>query len=188
MYFDLYSPRWHSDTIQLANEIFGEGYFVRPSEIAAEPGSVIVISQEENETLLGFAQGRVLRQGALQDYLERDMADIPPDIADADRKGALGVIQAIAVAPEHRRCGHGTKLIELLHDRLIGLGADKLIVTFKRGPGAAHVDGIMSRLGFETWQRLPSYWQARCDASEFQCIDRRSGCTCEALLYRKAIY
>jgi len=111
LYFDLYSPRWHSDTIQLANEIFGEGYFVRPSEIAAEPSSVIVISQEENETLLGFAQGRVLRQGALQDYLERDMADIPPDIADADRKGALGVIQAIAVAPEHRRCGHGTKLI-----------------------------------------------------------------------------
>ena len=188
MYFDLYSPRWHSDTIRLANEIFGEGYFVRPSEIAAEPGSVIVISQENNEALLGFAQGRVLPQGGLQGHLERDMTDIPPDIADADSKGALGVIQAVAVAPECRRSGHGTKLVELLHDRLIGLGADKLIITFKRGPGAAHVDGMMSKLGFETWQRLPSYWQARCDAGDFRCIDRHNGCTCEALLYRKAIY
>ena len=121
MHFDLYSPRWHSDAIRLANDVFGDGYFVRPSEIAAEPGSVILIGQENNEMLLCLAQGRVLPQGGLQDHLEGHMADISPDIADADRKGALGVIQAIAVAPECRRRGYGTKLVALLHDRLIGI-------------------------------------------------------------------
>ncbi len=188
MHFDLYSPRWHSDAIRLANDVFGDGYFVRPSEIAAEPGSVILIGQENNEMLLCFAQGQVLPQGGLQDHLEGHMADISPDIADADRKGALGVIQAIAVAPECRRRGYGTKLVALLHDRLIGMGADKLIITFKRGPRAPHVDGMMTKLGFEIWQRLPSYWQERCDAGDFRCIDRQNSCTCEALLYRKTIY
>ena len=69
MYFDLYTPRWHSDVVRLADKVFGEGYFVRPSEIAAEPGSVIFIGQEKDEMLLGFAQGRVLPQGGLQDHM-----------------------------------------------------------------------------------------------------------------------
>lgn len=188
MHFDLYSPRWHSDVIHLANKIFGDGYFVRPSEIAAEPGSVIFIGQEKDETLVGFAQGRVLPEGGLKDHLGGHVADISPDLADADESAALGVVQAIAVAPEYRQLGYGTKLVALLHDRLIGLGADKLIVTFKRGPGAPHVDGMMGKLGFEIWQRLPSYWQERCDAGDFRCIDRQSSCTCEALLYRKTVY
>lgn len=188
MHFDLYSPRWHSDVIRLADAVFGDGYFVRPSEIAAEPSSVIIIGQENDKTLLCFAQGRVLPQGGLRDHLEGLMADISPDIADADRKGALGVIQAIAVAPECRRHGFGTKLVGLLHDRLVGMGADKLIVAFKRGPHAPNVDGMMGKLGFEIWQRLPSYWQERCDAGAFQCAHRQDKCMCEALLYRKIIY
>lgn len=188
MHFDLYSPRWHSDVIRLANEVFGDGYFRRPSEIAAEPGSVLFISQENDEKLLGFAQGRVLPQGGLADHLEGHAIDISPDIAAADDEGALGVIQAIAVALESRQHGCGTKLVALLHDRLIGLGADKLIISFKRGPRAPHVDGMMSKLGFEIWHRLPSYWQERCDAGEFRCVDRQDRCTCEALLYRKTIY
>lgn len=188
MYFDLYTPRWHSDVVRLADKVFGEGYFVRPSEIAAEPGSVIFIGQEKDEMLLGFAQGRVLPQGGLQDHMGGHVADISSEIIDADEEGALGVIQAIAVAPECRRCGYGTKLVALLHDRLIGLGADKMIVTFKRGPSAPHVDGMMGKLGFEIWQRLPSNWQERCDAGDFRWIDRQNSCTCEALLYRKTIY
>lgn len=188
MNIDQYSPLWHSDAIRLANEVFGEGYFVRPSEIAAEPGSVLLVSQENNDTLLGFAQGRILPPDGLQNYLEQRVADIPPDIAAADIMGALGVIQAIAVAPECRRRGYGTKLVELLHDRLIGQGADKLIITFKRGPNAPHVDGMMRKLGFEIWKTLPSYWKERCDAGDFRCIDWHNACTCEALLYQKAIY
>ena len=101
MNIDQYSPRWHSDVIRLSNEVFGEGYFVRPSEIAAEPGSVMLISQENNETLLGFAQGRILPQDGLQNYLEQRVADIPPDIADADRMGALGHCQRKSAVPHN---------------------------------------------------------------------------------------
>jgi GNAT superfamily N-acetyltransferase len=188
MQFELYSPRWQSDVARLADGIFGEGYFVRPSEIAAEPGSIVLVSQEKDATLLGFAQGRLLPRGGLEEHLERRVSAIPADIADADSKGALGAIQAVAVTPEHRRRGIGTTLIEILHDRLIGLGADKLIITFKRGPNASRVDGMMKTLGFEIWARLPSYWAARCEGGEFRCIDRHDGCSCEALLYRKAVY
>ncbi|MEX2495890.1 MAG: GNAT family N-acetyltransferase [Woeseia sp.] len=188
MRFEIYSPRWQSDVARLANEVFGDGYFVRPSEIAVDPGSIVLISHENDDVLLGFAQGRLLPPEGLVEHLERRVSKVPTDIADADSKGALGAIQAIAVAPEWRGRRIGTTLIEILHDRLIGLGADKLIITFKRGPREFSVDGMMTKLGFDIWERLPSYWQARCEGGEFHCIDRHNGCTCEALLYRKAVY
>lgn len=188
MRFELYSPAWRSAVIQLAGEVFGEGYFLRPSEIPGVPGSVIIVGQERGETLLGFAQGRLLPESGLRSHLGPQVVDIPPEIADADGKGVLGVIQAIAVAPPYRRYGIGTKLVRVLHDRIVGLGADKLIVTFKRGPSAAPVDGMMGKLGFQLWTRLPTYWRSACESGDFKCPDRENGCTCEALLYRKAVF
>ena len=188
MPIEVYTPRWHDAVVGLADEVFGAGYFARPSEIAREPGSLILVSQEKDEVLLGFVQGQLLPRKALRDHLERRLLEFPPDIAAADEQGALGVIQAIAVAPEQRRRGVGTTLLRVLHDRLVGIGADKLVITFKRGPSAAPVDGMMRKLGFEPWTRLPSYFRERCDAGDFGCLDRRDGCTCEALLYRKAVY
>lgn len=188
MRIELYSPRWRRDVIRLADDVFGEGYFARSRELAERPGSIMLVSQENDETLLGFTQGRLLPQGGLEDHLEERVPDIPPDIAEADRKGVLGVIQAVAVAPPARGQGIASKLLLLLHDRLVGLGADKLFITFKRGQNAARVDGIMERLGFEHWKTLPSYWQGQCDAGDFKCADRGDRCTCEALLYRKAVY
>jgi GNAT superfamily N-acetyltransferase len=188
MKIEEYTARWHSDVIRLAGEVFGPGYFDRPWEIAIDPETVILVSHEDDDVLLGFAQGRLLPPGGFQAHLEHRVTEIPPEIAEADAKGALGAVEAIAVAAEHRRRGIGRKLLEALHDDLVGLGADKLIVTFKRGPSADPVDGIMSRLGFQRWTRLPSFWQQRCESGEFQCVDRHNGCSCEAMLYRKEIY
>jgi hypothetical protein len=61
-------------------------------------------------------------------------------------------------------------------------------VTFKRGPRADPVDGIMERLGFRLWTRLPSFWRERCESGEFKCVDRHNGCICEAMLYRKEVF
>jgi GNAT superfamily N-acetyltransferase len=184
-----YSPRWHDDVVKLADRVFGEGYFPRPWDAAKEAGATMLVCHEQDDrALLGFAQGRVLPRGSLGDYLEHRIADIPRDIADADARGVLGVLNTVAVAPEQRRRGIGTKLLRAIHDALIGQGADKLIVTFKRGPSASRVEGVMSRLGFAPWTRLPTYWQQRCDRGDFKCNDRRATCTCEALMFRKAVY
>jgi len=188
MRIETYSPRWHSAVIELADKVFGEGYFANPWELSAGPDSIMLVAQEANATLLGFAQGQVLPRRALQAHLDNQVRDIPEEIAQADATGALGVIEAVAVSPDQRRKGTGKALLLVLHDRLIGHGADKLIVTFKRGRSAAQVAGLMRDLEFEEWIRLPSYWKAACDSGEFHCIDRRNGCACEALLYRKSVY
>lgn len=188
MDIEKYTPRWHSEVIRLAGEVFGDGYFDRPWEAATQPESVMLVSHEDDERLIGFAQGQVLPRGSLADYLDRRVPDLPPEIAEADANGALGAIQAVAVDASYRRRGVGYKLLEVLHDTLVGLGADKLITTFKRGPSASPVDPLMAKLGFEPWLRLPSYWQQRCESGEFHCIDRRDGCTCEAVFFRKAVY
>jgi len=187
MRVEQYAPRWHGAVLALANEVLGEGYFVRPSEVAGAPGAALLLGQE-NETLVCFAHGSVLPENGLRDHLEGQLPELPDEIAAADRDGALGVIQAAAVSPAHRRKGFGSSIISVLHDRLVGLGADKLIVTFKRGQNVPHVDGMMGKLGFEPWQRLPSFWRKRCDAGEFKCADRMDGCACEALLYRKTVF
>jgi len=188
MRIELYTPRWQSEVARLGNRIFGQGYFVRPSEIAREADSILLVCHENDQELLGFAQGRLLPKDGLRGHLQPHVVEAPDDVAEADRNGTLGVVQALAVSPDHRHRGIGTKLVTILHDRLIGLGADKLIVTFKRGPSAARVDGMMQRLGFELWTRLPTYWREQCDNGAFQCVDRENGCSCEALLYRKAVY
>lgn len=188
MRIERYSPRWHDAVIALADRTFGAGYFSRPWEIAQEPGSVMLVCCEGDRELFGFAKGRLLPEGALHEFLEHRVSEVPEDIGEADAKGALGVIQAIAVAPGQRRQGIGTKIVQAMHDALVGQGADKLIVTFKRGASAAKVDGVMRKVGFELWMRLPSYWEPRCDSGEFNCVDRRDNCVCEAVFYRKAVY
>jgi len=188
MRFDLYSARWQGHVTALADEAFGQGYFSRLSELAAEEGAALIIGHEGDDELLCFAFGSVLPADGLRDHLEGQLPDLPGDILEADQDGALGVIRAVAVSPAHRRSGYGTKLIALMHDRLVGMGADKLIVCFKRSPNVPHVDGMMGKLGFEVWQRLPSFWRERCDAGQFHCSDRQGSCNCEALLYRKTIF
>jgi GNAT superfamily N-acetyltransferase len=188
MPIELYSAQWQESVTRLATETFGEGFFGNPSRVANEPDSVIVLSQTEGDTLTGFVQGQVWPRGKLHDLLDARATEIPAELAQADEQGALGVIQAVAVAPEHRRRGIAATLLGVLHDKLVGLGADKLIVIFKRGPSAKTVDTMMGKLGFEAWTSIPAYWRERCDAGEVNCVDRGDACCCEALIYRKVVY
>lgn len=188
MRFDLYSARWQSHVTALSDEIFGEGYITNPSELSSSEGAVLIIGHEGDDELICFALGSVLPADGLRTHLEGHLVDVTADIAKADRNGALGVVQAVAVSPANRRSGYGTKLIGLMHDKLVGMGADTLIVSFKRRPNVPHVDGMMGKLGFRVLQRLPSFWRERCDTGEFHCADRRNVCTCEALLYCKTIF
>ena len=185
---EIFSPRWRADVQQLADQIFGEGFFAERIELAKDPNALLLVSQERDQALLGFAFGQLWPQGALRELLEPLSMPIPTELADADENGVLGAIQGVAVASEHRKRGIATTLLRVLHDRLVGLGADKLIVIFKRGPSASPVDTVMGKVGFEPWTSIPSYWQGDCDAGSFACVDRQASCACEALLYRKAVY
>jgi GNAT superfamily N-acetyltransferase len=185
---EIFSPRWQDDVVRLADEILGEGFLATPSEVAREPNALFLVNREKDETLAGFAFGQLWPSGELGQLLEPLGIEIPADLVEADEAGTLGVIQGVAVAPGHRKRGIATSLLHVLHDRLVGLGADKLIVIFKRGPSASPVDNVMAKIAFEPWISIPAYWRERCDAGEFGCVDRRDGCGCVALIYRKAVY
>lgn len=188
MWIERYEPRWHSQVIDLGNAVFGEGYFSEPWFRAQKLDSIMFVAHDDDATVFGFAHGRVLPKDSLGVYLGPDVADIPAEIREADAAGNLGAIDVVAVAADHRRQGVGLALLHATHDALIGAGADKLLVTFKRGPMAVRVDGIMHSLGFDLWRKLPSYWREKCDRGEFKCVDRRDRCVCEAMLFRKSIY
>ena len=189
MWVERYEPRWHSQLIELSKMTFGEGYFSNPWLQVQNPGSLMYIAREGDEDIIGFTHGMLLEKGTLREYLGPGVTDYPPEILDADKKGNLAVIDVVAVAPGQRRKGVGFSLLQALHDGLIGVGADKLLVTFRRGPGASNVHGLMQSLGFDLWHKLPSYWHEACVRGDFKCADRKGGeCVCEAMVFRKSVY
>lgn len=188
MRFEAYTPSWQNEVAALADRVFGDGYFADRSRIAGAPGTCISLCIGDDGRLAGFARGRVLPQGGFGDFLEHKVEDVPEDLMAADAAGVIGTILTVAVAPEYQGEGVGTKLLTILHDQLVGQGGDKLIATFKSGPGARNVAGIMDRLGFQFWTRLETYERKRCDGGEFKCAHRTDRCHCEALFYRKIVY
>lgn len=183
-----YSARWHSEIVALADEIFGKGFFDLSSAISDESGVSIFVNVDREGSPVGFACGRILAKGKLSEMLLGADIDISADIAKADTEGALGVIETVGVAREYRAGGIGTSLVTAVHDTLVGEGADKVMVVFKRNSNATPVEGMMQRLGFEFWTRLPTFWKQPCDNGAFRCVDRLHDCSCSALLYRKTVY
>ncbi|NNE82510.1 MAG: GNAT family N-acetyltransferase [Alphaproteobacteria bacterium] len=187
MNYEKYSPHWQEQVREVADGVLGINYFGKSSEIAREPDTHLIVCIDDNQ-LLGFALGRLLPKSGLRDFLEHRVDFVPEGFDAADLAGAFGVIQSVAVAPEHRGKGIGTGLISRLHDILVGHGADKMIATFKQGPSSSRIEGAMQQIGFKYWLRLKTNFQERCDQGEFVCADRTEKCNCEAVFYRKTIY
>ena len=188
IYFEEYSPTRQGQVTALADRVFGDGFFPRPGEIARDADTRFVLCLSDDDELIGFVFGRLLPPNGLRDFLQGQIEDIPEDIAAADAKGVLAVIQTIAVAPEHQGEGVGTKLLEIIHDTLVGLGGDTLIVFFRRNPGSPGVDQLMHKLGFELWAESGSFLRDRCDRGQFRCVARTDRCNCKALFYHKPVF
>ena len=187
MKFEKYSPNWQRQVREVADDVLGAGYFGKSSEIAREPNTHLIVCIDNNQ-LLGFAHGRLLPKRGLRDFLEQRVDFVSNDFDEADLAGAFGVIQSIAVAPDHQGKGVGTGLISRLHDLLVGHGADKMIASFKSGPSSSPIEGIMQRMKFEYWLRLETTFRERCNQGKFVCGDRTDKCNCEAIFYQKTIY
>lgn len=183
-----YGAENRDELVALADSVLGEGFFRNPAEVGRSSNTCVLVALDNDNRLVGFIRGRLLGADGLPEFLENRVPEVPEDIAQADAEGTLGVIETVVVNPECRRRGVGTKLLLVIHDTIIGMGADKLIATFKRGPREGYVDTLMEKLDFQYWTRLPSYWQARCERGDFVCAGRDAKCNCEAVLYRKKVF
>lgn len=188
MYIEDYTPARQGAVLALAERVLGAGFFESPSRILRDPEGVILVAVGDDKSVIGFVLGRLLGAGQLRDFVGDRIAEIPEELVDADAKGVLGVIQTVAVDPDHQGEGVGTKLMAAVHDTIIGHGADKLIVTFKRGPNVPHVHSWMEKQGFTFWTKAPSFWKERCDLGDFKCPARQESCQCEATFYRKQVF
>lgn len=187
MEYQKYSAHWQRQVRLVADRVLGTGYFGKSSEIVREPNTHMLVCVDKDD-LLGFSHGRLLPKRGLRDYLEHRVDFVPDSLDSADNTGAFGVIQSLAVAPEHQGKGVGSGLLSRLHDLLVGHGADKIIASFKHGPSSTPIHGIMKRMGFEFWLRLETNFRDRCNEGEFACPDRTDQCNCDALFFRKNIY
>jgi GNAT superfamily N-acetyltransferase len=189
MWIGRYEPRWHRQVVQLAGKVFGEGHLSSPWEKLQQPDSLMFVAlDDDDDTVLGFAHGAILPKDTLRAFLGPAVGDFPEDIAQADAEGNLAVIDTVAVSAEARRKGIGYSLLQATQNALIGAGADKLVISFKRGPASTSVDGLMKSLDYDLWEKLPSYWRDECNRGDFKCVERTDQCVCEAMLFRKSVY
>ena len=65
-----------------------------------------------------------MKKGTLAAFLENRVSEFPDDLREADTEGTIGVIQTIGVLPEYRGERIGSKLLNIVHDKLVGLGGD----------------------------------------------------------------
>ncbi len=105
MRIEEYSPRWQAKVGALADRVLGTGFFESPSQIQRDSESCVFVAIDKEDEVAGFIRGQVLPKGGLRDFLEHRLPDIPEDLDKADAEGALGVIQTVVVAPEHRDAG-----------------------------------------------------------------------------------
>ncbi|MEM7123786.1 MAG: GNAT family N-acetyltransferase [Pseudomonadota bacterium] len=171
MHIEEYRSSQQEEVAALTDSIFGEGFFEGPGDDWRNPDTLALVAIEDDH-VVGFASGRLLPEHGLAGFLDNQIKDVPADIAEADSKGRLGVIEAVAVALEHRGEGIGTKLLRVLHDHIVGYGADKLIVTFRQGPSSSRVKDLMERLGYEFWTSMDSYWKTPGDDGEPGGVER----------------
>ena len=189
MQVETYSQHWRSAVSAMADKVLGDKYFATPTQIGEEPDSCMFVAVTKDDELAGFIRGRLLPKDGLKDYAEGKVTDLPVDIQKADSRGALGVMETVIVAPEHRGKGVATKLLQVAHDAVVGLGGDVLIVSFKRGhhsPQRGPLDG--QNWDSSSGSRWIPFGRDRCDAGEFKCVDRQDKCVCEGLFYRKPVF
>ena len=106
MWIARYEPRWHSQVVKLATEVFGEGHLSSPWEKLQQPDSLMFVAcDDDDDSVLGFAHGSILPEKTLARFLGPGIEDIPEDIAEADAEGNLAVIDVVAVSPAARRIG-----------------------------------------------------------------------------------
>ena len=130
---------------------------------------------------MGFVQYHLLPQGQLYTALPH----LPPRPTFAKATAAL--LHNIAVAPAWQRQGVGLRLVQHAVQACRAQGATLLLAeAWQHGtPPRTNVGTVLTAAGFLPCGTAPHYWRSACDAGQFECPARTTGCACSAVFYYK---
>lgn len=141
--------------LDIADEAFGRGYI---SKADLKEFSPIVVEELETEEVKGFTLARITERGE-------------------------GIIKAVAISPENRGRGYGTKLLEFLMDKLptpISVCAWQ-----KSGEPDAAISPLLLSAKFELTGSVEEYWFADSVTRDYDCTHCKGKCRCTAKMYIK---
>lgn len=176
--------------LKQASEIYdislGQNYI--PSEdlskYASDPKRFILIGAIINQTLLGVMLAYPLDKKTAEEYTHAlQQHNIPTTLPE----NAVGLIKSLAVRPEYRHRGIGTKLTIESIVRLKEMSCDFFLAVSWVSNKPDSSQKMFEKLGFKNILSVPDYWTQDSIKEGYQCPNCGNPCHCTANFYfRKA--
>jgi len=148
---------------------------------------VIWVAMDIEGTVIAFLGGFVCDAGEASRTLRIPLSQMPAALANADRFGAVGVIETICVRPRWQRQGLGVRLIRLAEQDLEDQGAGVVAIPGWKVGNRVNIACAAIKCGYSHELTVAGLWATECDAGSYACCERRDRCVCEAAFYVKKI-
>ena len=172
--------------LQQASEIYdislGQSY-ISPEDLlkyAAKPDSHILLGSEVNQTLLGVMLAYPLDSKTTQEYAHTfQQHNIPITLTEYN----VGLIKSVAVRPEYRHQGIGTKLTIESMIRLKEMSCDLFLAVSWVSNRPDSSQEMFDKLGFKNILSVPDYWTKDSIKEGYLCPNCGNPCHCSANFY-----
>lgn len=168
--------------LSIADHQFGPGY-VKESDVAPDAGNLVLVAVDAGR-VVGFAVGEH-RTDHL--HLSPDLTERPKSVADANSRGCLGQIKTLAVEERYQGRGVGYELFVRMENALRKKGVDMALVPAWASPEGINIEGILNLNDYVQHSYAERHWKDECEANEFECPYKESGCRCDLVWYRKPL-
>lgn len=96
-----------------------------------------------------------------------------------------GILKMFAISKEYQGKGLGSRLLIEMENRLISMGAKKLIVPAWRDCNGINIEKLLNKFGYRKNLEVFDYWRKDCDKGCFKCPSRTNKCNCSAVFFIK---
>lgn len=176
--------------LKQASEIYdislGQKY-IPPDDLlrySSNPSQFILLGAGIDEKLLGVMLAYPLDKETVNEY-SRLFQEYNLPLSFSTLK--IGLIKSVAVRPEYRHRGIGTKLTIQSMIRLKKMSCDFFLAVSWISNRPDSSQGMFEKLGFENMLNIPNYWTQDSIEKGYSCPNCGNPCHCTASFYlRKA--
>ena len=174
------------DLLSQAAEIYdislGQKY-IAPDDLlyyASHPDQFILLGELQQQKLLGVMLAYPLSQAVADEYDHTfEEHNIPLSLSVQ----SVGLIKSIAVRPEHRHNGIGTRLTRESMTRLRNMSCDHFLAVSWLSNKPDSSPKMFEKLGFDNILTVEHYWTEDSIKEKYLCPADGNPCNCSAIFY-----
>lgn len=135
---------------------------------------------ESDRTIVGVCLGTTMKPGPMARMLRSGL----PDVLHARR---IGLLDTVAVHPDHTGRGLGTHLTQAAREQLRRQRAGVWAAVARQTPHGVTMGAFLERVGLEPFAEVPGFWSVGENAPAGCPACGGAACRCSAVMYAGAI-